>query len=138
MKFCPSEYQSYCIQRVVEQSFIALHLEMGLGKTVVVESALQRLKDDGVLGKVLVIAPKTVAEATWVDEIEKWDHLNLSTAVVMGSERERLNALNTYADLYIINRDNVVWLVKLMGQRKEWPFGTLVIDEATSFKNPSA
>lgn len=85
----------------------------------------------------LVIAPKRVAENTWSKETAKWEHLNhLRVSKIMGTEKQRLAALNTSADLYVINRENVVWLVEKVGQR--WPFPIVVIDELSSFKSAQA
>lgn len=86
------------------------------------------------INKVLVIAPKKVAEATWQNEIAKWPHLkHLRYSTVLGTERQRIKALNTPADIYIINRENVVWLVDLY--KNNWPFDTVVCDEFSSFKS---
>ena len=109
---------------------------MGTGKTVTTLTALDiiLLLEEG---PVLVIAPKRVAENTWSKETEKWEHLNhLRIAKVMGSQAERLKALSTPADLYVINRENVVWLVETVG--KKWPFPIVVIDELSSFKSIQA
>lgn len=90
-----------------------------------------------VIENVLVIAPLSVAEKTWSDEIEKWDHLNhLTFSKVLGSRQQRMAALAKKADVYLINRENVEWLVDCY--RKEWPFRTVIIDESSSFKSPSA
>ncbi len=87
--------------------------------------------------KVLVIAPKKVAEATWSKEAAKWDHLkHLRISLALGSEKQRIRALNTPADLYIINRENVVWLVEYY--RNAWPFDMVVVDESSSFKSHQA
>lgn len=90
--------------------------------------------------RVLVIAPKRVAEDTWTREAAKWDHLQeLTISPVLGSAKERADALNREADLYVIGRDNVVWLIELLQKRKKgWPFDMIVIDELSSFKNPQA
>lgn len=90
--------------------------------------------------RVLVIAPKRVAEDTWTREAAKWDHLQeLTISPVLGSAKERTDALNREADLYVIGRDNVVWLIELLQKRKKgWPFDMIVIDELSSFKNPQA
>lgn len=108
------------------------------GKTIITLSAIQRLKYDMFqVRKVLVIAPKKVAEATWTNEAAKWAHLqHLRLSTVLGSEKERLAALQQPADIYVINRDNVIWLVN--HYRNAWPFDMVVIDELSSFKNPSA
>ena len=87
--------------------------------------------------RILVIAPKKVAEGTWTTEAQKWDHLqDLRISPVLGSEKQRLDALDVNADVYVINRENVVWLKELY--RNDWPFDTVIVDEASSFKNHSA
>lgn len=87
--------------------------------------------------RVLVIAPKRVAETTWTDEAQEWDHTKgLRLSVVIGSQKKRVDALNADADIYVINRENVVWLVEYYG--RHWPFDMVVIDEASSFKNHQA
>lgn len=87
--------------------------------------------------KVLVIAPKKVAEGTWTKEKDKWDHTRiLRVSPVLGSQTKRIRALNTPADLYIINRENVCWLVDYY--RNAWPFDMVVVDESSSFKSHSA
>lgn len=138
MEFKPHAYQSYCIDRVVEVKNLALLLDMGLGKTVITMSAINDLKYNRFLvSKVLVIAPKKVAESTWSKEAAKWDHLNLLRVVkVLGSQSKRIKALNTPADIYVINRENVTWLVDYY--RTSWPFDMVVVDEFSSFKSHQA
>lgn len=135
MKYVPHDYQAYCIQRVVENPAVGLFLRPGLGKTVITLSAVNILKYfRWQVQKVLVVAPKKVAEATWSKEAAKWDHLqHLRTSVVLGSATKRIKALNTPADIYVINRENVEWLVDYYKQA--WPFDMVVLDESTSFKN---
>lgn len=135
MKYVPHDYQAYCIQRVVEDPAVGLFLRPGLGKTVITLSAVNILKYfRWQVQKVLVVAPKKVAEATWSKEAAKWDHLqHLRTSVVLGSATKRIKALNTPADIYVINRENVGWLVDYYKQA--WPFDMVVLDESTSFKN---
>lgn len=135
MEFKPYPYQQYCIDRIVEQPKVGLWLDMGLGKTVITLSALRELKvNRWAIGKVLVIAPKKVAEDTWQTEAAKWDHLqDLRVVGVMGSATRREQALRQDADVYVINRENVVWLVDYY--RHKWPFDTVVLDESSSFKN---
>lgn len=135
MIYTPHPYQKYCIDRVVTDSALGLFLDMGLGKTVITLTAINELKYNRfAIKKVLIIAPKKVAEATWSKEATKWDHLDhLRFSLVLGSQTKRINALNTPADIYIINRDNVSWLVDYY--RSAWPFDMVVIDESSSFKN---
>lgn len=138
MKFIPHQYQEYATQRILDTPYIALLLEMGLGKTVSTLTAMDLLLNDYFeAGKVLVIAPLRVAEDTWSREIEKWDHLrHLRISKVLGSAAARRKALKADADIYVINRENVEWLVSEYGS--QWPFDTVVIDELSSFKNPQA
>lgn len=132
------DYQKYCVERILETDNLGLFLDMGLGKTLITLSAIKELIYNRFsVGKVLVIAPKKVAEATWQNEIEKWPELGLlRTSTVLGTEKQRVKALNTPADLYIINRDNVVWLVDFY--QNAWPFDMVVCDEFSSFKNHQA
>lgn len=135
MKFVPHNYQKYCIDRMIHDDKLGLMLDMGLGKTIITLSSIQELKYNRFeVEKVLIIAPKKVAEATWTDEIEKWDHLSLlRTSLVLGSATQRIKALAKNADVYVINRENVVWLVEYY--KNEWPFDMVVLDEWSSFKN---
>lgn len=138
MKFKPHQYQEYATKRILDTPFIALLLEMGLGKTVSTLTAMDLLLNDYFeAGRVLVIAPLRVADDTWAREIEKWDHLrHLRISKVLGSAAVRRKALKAEADIYVINRENVEWLVSEYGS--QWPFDTVVIDELSSFKNPQA
>ncbi|GFO80741.1 MAG: DEAD/DEAH box helicase [Methyloceanibacter sp.] len=117
---------------------VAIWVEMGeLGKTLPVLTALAELLDGWEINKALVIAHKRIASDTWHAEIEKWAHLShLRYARVVGSAERRIAALETDVDIYIVNRENVVWLVERYGKR--WPFDAVVLDEATSFKNPKS
>lgn len=135
MKFKPFAYQKYCINRVLTSQALGLFLDMGLGKTVITLTAVNDLKYNRfAVSKVLVIAPKKVAEATWQKEKEKWEHLKLLRfSTVLGTKQKRIRALNTPADIYVINRDNVVWLVDYY--RNQWPFDMVIVDESSSFKN---
>lgn len=129
------DYQKYCVDKIVDNNNIGLFLDMGLGKTLITLTAIKDLIYNRFqVGKVLVIAPKKVAEATWQNEIEKWDELqNLRVSTVLGNVNQRVKALNTPSDIYIINRDNVVWLVDYY--KNNWPFDFVVCDEFSSFKN---
>lgn len=111
---------------------------MGLGKTVTTLTAVKELKYNRfAVRKVLVIAPKKVAEGTWTKEKDKWEHTKmLRVSQVLGSQAKRIRALNTPADLYIVNRENVCWLVDYY--RNDWPFDMVVVDESSSFKNHRA
>lgn len=136
----PWPYQSYCVEKLLELPNVALWLDMGLGKTVVTLTAIKRLKyERWACGRVLVIAPKAVAESVWNREATAWRHLSgLRVSRVLGSTAQRRAALpeQTPADVYVINRENVAWLVGYYQNR--WPFDTVVIDEASSFKNHQA
>ena len=138
MKLKPHAYQQYCIDRLVADPRVALFLDMGLGKTIITLSAIYQLKYAlFAVRKVLIIAPKKVAEATWQREAAKWDGVHiLRMQTVLGTRARRLKALNTPADIYIINRENVPWLVE--HYRNDWPFDMVVVDESSSFKNPRA
>ena len=137
MIFHPHGYQKRAMSRIVNCPACGLFLDMGLGKTVITLTALRKLIGEGKVKKALIIAPKSVAENTWQQEALKWDHLgDLRFSKVLGDKDRRLKALNTPAHIYIINRENVPWLVKTMGSR--WDFDTVVIDELSSFKNPRA
>lgn len=140
MKFIPHSYQRYAIERSVDQKAVGLFLEMGLGlcKTIITLSAIERLMYDRFeVDKVLIIAPLRVAQTVWAAEAAKWDHLNsLSVVNVLGTEPERLAALGQEADVYVINRENVSWLVERYGT--SWPFDMVVIDELSSFKDSSS
>lgn len=109
-----------------------------MGKTITTLTAVKELKYNRFLvRKVLVIAPKKVAEGTWTKEAAKWDHTKmLRVSPILGSQTKRIRALNTPADLYIINRENVCWLVDYY--RNSWPFDMVVVDESSSFKSHSA
>ena len=137
MIFKPHPYQQYCIDRVISDPAIGLFLDMGLGKTVSTLTAVNELIYNRFqVSKVLVIAPKKVAEATWAQEAAKWDHLKmLRLSSVLGSAQRRIRALATPADVYVTNRENVVWLVDYY--RNDWPFDMVVLDESSSFKDRS-
>lgn len=130
------EYQKYCVEQIEQKPKVALFLEMGLGKTVITLTAIRDMLGVDV-GRVLVIAPLRVAQSGWAQECRKWDHLRtLRVARVLGSARERLCALAEDADVYVINRENVAWLVDRI--ERDWPFDMVVIDELSSFKNPQS
>lgn len=138
MEFKPHNYQRYVTDKMIELPFMGAWLDMGLGKTVCTLTALYELKYHRFcIRKALVIAPKKVAENTWSAEAAKWDHLRgLRLSVVLGTAKQRIRALQEPADVYIINRENVQWIVRLHGS--EWPFDVVILDESTSFKNHQA
>lgn len=138
MKFKLHQYQEHAIQHIMKSEAAGLFLDMGMGKTVSTLTAVSDLLHDyfDVL-KVLVIAPLRVAEDTWSREAEKWDHTQyLRVSKVLGPEHQRVSALHAPADIYVINRENVEWLVNYYG--KKWPFDMVVIDELSSFKSSKA
>ena len=115
MRYIPYEYQVYAKRFIDEHEACALLLDMGLGKTVITLTSVKGLLERGEVRKVLIIAPLRVAQTTWPSEIAKWDHLKgLTYKVATGTERQRIAALGEKADLYIINRENVDWLIKKM------------------------
>lgn len=136
MIYEPYPYQQYCAARIVaDAAAVGLFLDMGLGKTVITLDAINTLRyDRWAVQRVLIIAPKKVAEGTWTKEAQKWEHLrHLRISAVLGSQQKRLRALATPADIYVINRDNVAWLVDYF--KNAWPFDMVVLDESSSFKN---
>lgn len=135
MKYSPHDYQRYAADFIITHPVAALLLDMGLGKTGITLSAIKNLLFDRFeVHKVLVVAPLRVARDTWSAEIEKWEHLReLRYSIVVGTEQERISALRTPADIYIINRENIQWLVEESGLH--FDFDMAVIDELSSFKN---
>lgn len=138
MKYSPHNYQKYATDFIINHPVSAVLLEMGLGKSVISLSAINELMLDYFdVSRTLVIAPLRVANSTWPDEIKKWDHLkHLNYSVVIGSEKERLDALRKPAHIYLINRENVDWLITKSGI--SWKFDMVVIDELSSFKSYQA
>ncbi|MFD1442807.1 DEAD/DEAH box helicase [Thermoactinomyces vulgaris] len=138
MKFTPYPYQKRAIQHILDHPSAGLFLEMGLGKSVITLTAITELLHNSFeIERVLVIAPLRVADTVWTAEAEKWDHTrHLRISKVLGSKKKRVEALNTPADVYVINRENVEWIVDHYG--RSWPFDMVVIDELSSFKSPSS
>lgn len=138
MRYDPHFYQTLAYDHVINHPRALLLLDMGLGKTVVTLTAIDNLLHDYFeVKKVLVIAPLRVAETTWSAERDKWDHLkHLKISRILGSGKQRLAALEVQADVYLINRENVEWLVG--HYQKAWPFDMVVVDEISSFKSPTA
>jgi len=138
MKYNPHPYQVHATQHIIDNPYCGLFLDMGLGKTVSTLTAVDELLNVYCeVNKVLVIAPKRVAENTWTTESKKWDHLkHLRLSVVLGSEKQRKEALRAKADIYIINRENIAWLVGYY--QSAFPFDLVVIDELSSFKSAKA
>lgn len=137
MIYSPRKHQQLAGDFLREHNRAALLLDMGLGKTVITLTRLSELFADFAVEKALVIAPKRVAEDTWTREAAKWDHLaGLRVVPVLGDQKHRLAALASAGDIYVINRENVQWLVETCGKR--WDFDAIVIDELSSFKSPKA
>lgn len=138
MKYEPHDYQRYATKYIESHSVAAVFLDMGLGKTSITLTALNDLLFDYFdAHRILVVAPLRVARNTWSDEIEKWDHLkDLQFSIAVGTEAERLSAFKRQADIYIINRENLQWLI----EKSDVPFDfdMVVIDELSSFKNHQA
>lgn len=131
------EYQRKGIEFILKNRRCGLFLSMGLGKTTTTLTAISDLRDGFAVSKTLVIAPLRVANSVWLQETRIWDHLkHLEVSICTGSERNRISALSREADIYVINRENVAWLVETYG--KKWPFDCVVIDEASSFKSSSS
>lgn len=135
MKFMPYPYQQYCIDRIIRNTEVGLFLDMGLGKTVITLTAIRELRRNRwEVFKPLIIAPKKVAEATWTTEADKWEHLSdLRIVTIVGTLKQRLQALATPADVYVMNRENTQWLVEHL--KNDWDFDMVVLDESSSFKN---
>ena len=135
MEFKPHDYQKYAIEFIESHPIAAVILQMGLGKTVCTLTAIEHLMYDTFeVSKVLIVAPLRVAKVTWSDEIDKWDHLShLTYSVAVGSEKERLSALKKKADLYMINRENLQWLIEKSGL--PFDYDMVVLDELSSFKS---
>jgi SNF2 family DNA or RNA helicase len=138
MIYEPHEYQKYAKDWILSKPSSGLFLDLGMGKTVSTLTALQELLHDYFeVGKVLVIAPLRVARDTWSNEKDKWDHLNyLKISKILGKTKLREEALKESADIYVINRENVEWLVDFLGNK--WCFDMVVIDELSSFKSPTS
>ena len=137
MKFKPWNYQQYAINHVIDNSASGLFLDMGMGKTVSTLTAIDDLILLGEVNKVLVIAPLRVAEDTWSTEVDKWDHLkHLRISKILGTKKQREEAINTDADIYVTNRENVDWLVAECFN--SWIWDMVVIDELSSFKSSKA
>lgn len=141
MKYIPHDYQRFTIEQMVERKKLFAVLSMGLGKTSCTLSAIaQLIYDRFEVEKVLIIAPLFVADVTWEDERDKWDHLRpLRISKILGTEKQRIAGLNRNADVYTINRENVKWLIDYFVKKgRAWPFGMIVVDESSSFKSGSS
>ena len=138
MQFNPRNYQKKAIRHIIEHPQAGLFLDMGLGKTVSTLTAIDELiYERAEVSKVLVVAPARVAKITWPEECKKWDHLKrLRMSVLAGGPKDRLEALKKPADIYVISRDSLVWLVTAL--KDFWPFDMLVLDELSGFKSSKA
>lgn len=138
MKYTPHKYQEYATDFIVNNEISAILLQMGLGKSIITLTAIDELMLNRFdVAKILIIGPIRVVTSTWPNEIKKWEHLKfLNYSVVVGSEKERLAALKTPAHIYLINRENVDWLINKSGYK--FDFDMVVIDELSSFKSYSA
>jgi SNF2 family DNA or RNA helicase len=137
LNFKPWNYQQFAINHIMDHEASGLFLDMGMGKTVSSLTAIDNLLFLGEANKILVIAPKRVAEDTWSTEVEKWDHLkHLRISIILGTPKQRIDAINKDADIYVINRENVEWIVN--NYFKTWKWDTCIIDELSSFKSSKA
>ena len=130
-------YQRRAVSFIKDRRRCGLFLDMGLGKTTSALTAVSDLLDEFAIHRVLIVAPLRVANSVWAQEARKWSHLNhLRVSVCTGSQKARMMALQAEADVFVINRENIPWLVETLGQK--WPFDMIVIDESSSFKNSSS
>ena len=139
--YTPHPYQKQAIEWILDNPSCGLFLDMGLGKTSITLTALKILLDRFEVFKILIIAPLRVAERTWTDEIDKWEHLDgIRVSKILGARGARVKALNVDADIYLINRENIPWLIAELdvGIGNAWPFDMVVIDELSSFKSHAA
>lgn len=138
MRFNPHPYQQAAVEWAIEKPKSGLFLPMGMGKTIITLTVIQMLMYDRFeVTKTLIIAPIRVARSTWPNEIKKWEHTkSLTYAQILGDKQNRINALQQEADIYLINRENVAWLVDYW--KNHWPYDLVVIDELSGFKSPQA
>ncbi len=140
IKYTPHEYQQRAIDQILTLPASALFLGCGLGKSVVSLTAFKYLQDTFEIDTALIVAPKRVAESTWSAEVAKWEHTQgIRVAKVLGTAKQRIKAIESTSDIYVINRENVKWLVDyLQDQQLPNPFDMLIIDELSSFKSHSS
>ena len=130
-------YQTRAVDFICEKRRCALFLDMGLGKTVSTLTAISDLTSACIIKRTLVIAPLRVANSVWKQEARKWEHLShLRVNIATGTDKQRRKALNAPGDVYVINRENVVWLIQ--NSKGKWPFQAVVVDESSSFKSHAA
>lgn len=133
MQYKPHEYQQYATKFILEHPVAAILLDMGLGKSVITLTAIKQLIHQDKVHRVLVVAPLRVAKQTWPEEINKWDHLkDLTYSVITGNKSQRVKAAQKEVDIYIINRENLKWLIE---SSIPFDYDMLVIDELSSFKS---
>lgn len=134
MEFHPKKYQLEAYKKIMTNDSVGLFLDMGLGKTVITLTAVSDLIAMDAVQKVLVIAPLQTAQNTWPTEVEKWDHTkHLRVSLILGSADKRRAALESDADIYVVNRENVQWLCE-----QDWIFDMVILDELSSFKSASS
>lgn len=133
------KYQQFGVKHLIKHPNSGLFLDMGLGKTSITLTAIDDLKNCRLMvTRPLIIGPKRVIENVWTGEVNTWEHLkHLKISIVTGTHRQRIRALSTKADMYAISRDNVAWLVNFYSINR-WPFDMLIVDESSSFKDPSS
>jgi SNF2 family DNA or RNA helicase len=136
----PHLYQEKGTQHLLDNPYAALFAQVGLGKSIMTLTAIEWLLGTLGVDKPLIIGPKRVISHTWPSEIKKWDHTrHLKISVINGTEKQRIQALYTKADIYAVSRDMIAWLVFYIGKNKgKWPFDAIILDELSNFKNPSA
>ena len=129
------DYQERLVNEIKQNKKLLLAVDMGLGKTIITLTEIEwMLYQDLTVNRVLIIGPKRVIQSVWKQEAEKWAHTQkLKISIVWGTEQERIAALRTKADVYLINRENMTWLVGLF--KTAWPFDMVVVDESSSFKS---
>ncbi len=133
MDFKPHPYQRLILDHILDHPRSNVHAAMGTGKTVATATAIDILIAAGITEKVLILAPKRVAQFTWPQEFAKWEHLrHLRVSVVVGPAKERLAALNADADVYVTNYEQIEWITAML--TKTWPFDLIVADESTKLK----
>lgn len=143
MIYKPHNYQVNGTQHLFDNAHAALFAQVGLGKSIMTLTAIEWLMGTIAIDRPLIVGPKRVISHTWPAEIKKWDHTkHLTISVIQGTEKQRILAFYTKADIYAISRDNVAWLLHFVGKfpKKErvWPYDCLILDELSNFKNPSA
>ena len=133
-------YQEEAVAFIHEKQTCALFLGLGSGKTVSTLTAYGELLDDFAINRVLIIAPLRVSQTVWDAEASEWEHTkHLRFSKVLGTTKQRVDALKVDAEFYVINRENIMWLVDYLGDtKKKWPFDAIIVDESSSFKNPTS